>query len=127
MTFPGEVAVLANDAGGLELRTPDALVRRIPSRERDALTKPMEHALRTATGLDLFYGPNPLEPITDARSYAFHVPVDPKVPAVDVSGVVAPAGNHAAAAVGPARESRGRECSQAGCLVGAWARLGWSS
>jgi hypothetical protein len=109
----------------------------------------MTGVLRTPTGIRLFYGPNPFQPIVRGRSYALDLPLDPNAPPslASVDGVVAPAGKHALQlAGGKLWESNdgwktwyevdppptgvpgdlaGAMCSDRGCLLDGWARIGW--
>jgi hypothetical protein len=105
--------------------------------------------LTTPTSLVGFYGPNPLSPIVKAASYALDLPLDTRGhPSVrHVSGVAVPAGTHAlrldgatlyetndawrtwyevaSPPSGPLRDLAGAMCVDAGCLIGAWVRVGW--
>jgi len=127
----------------------------VPSAEYATLTKELakatiEGTLGTDRGIDMFYGPNPFEPITEpATSLVVHVPLDPTVAATisRVSGVIASAGMHALRLYrgklydtsdgwatwrevqpppsGALSDLADAMCTDAGCLVGPWARIGW--
>ena len=106
-------------------------------------------ALRTATGIRQFFGPNPSLPVTRAESYAVDFPLTEPGPLTvrRVSGAIAQAGLRALRLYGgklwetsdgwltwyevappptgvPA-DLGGAMCDERGCVVGAWARLGW--
>jgi hypothetical protein len=108
--------------------------------------------LRTATGLRMFHTSNPMKPVSgDGDSYALDLPFDRAKPASieHVPGVVACAGTHGLRlAAGQLWETNdawqtwrpveppptGRTprdlaaamCSENGCVLGAWARIGWN-
>ena len=110
-------------------------------------------ALRTASEVVFFEGPNPSVPIpADAESYAIRYPVAaaPTTATVTtVRGVVAAAGRHALRLdggvlyetsdawktwtrvppppTGPLVSLAGAQCAEEGCTIGAWVRLGWST
>jgi hypothetical protein len=107
--------------------------------------------LRTADGIRMFHGPSPFKETGRHESYALDVPLTKgKLLAVKrVSGVVAPAGLHALRLddgklwethdawatwtevapppTGVPADLGGAMCDDRGCVVGAWARLGWDN
>jgi hypothetical protein len=105
--------------------------------------------LRTTDGIRTFEVPNPFDPITKAVSGYVDFPLNPTLPmtTTTVDGIVAVAGPHALRLSGgklwetsdgwttwtpvepppsgvPA-DLGGAMCSDAGCVLGSWARLGW--
>ena len=106
--------------------------------------------LRTPTGVRVFNVPTPFQPITKAVSYFVDLSFDKNVPpsVTAVEGVVATAGEHGLKIAngklaetddgwttwtdvedpptGPLQDLAGAMCSDHGCVVGAWTRLGWS-
>jgi hypothetical protein len=105
--------------------------------------------LRTADGIRLFHGPSPFKETGRNESYALDVPLTGSAPLTvkRVSGVIAPAGLHALRLddgklwethdgwaswsevapppTGVPADLGGAMCDDRGCVVGAWARLGW--
>jgi hypothetical protein len=105
--------------------------------------------LRTAEGVRNFHVPNPFAPITKAVSYAVDLALDGRSPPsiTPVEGVVAVAGMHGLRLAsgklwetndgwktwyevdppptGAPRDLGGAMCSEAGCVIGPWVRLGW--
>ncbi len=164
LPFPGEVLVMKGGApDDLQVSNADgSLIRTFPAAQMESLSRSMgisndghdtslvlTGVLRTAGGLRMFHGRNPLRESAKPTSYAIDLPFDPRLPptVTAVDGDVAVAGLHGLRLsggklwetddgwnhwyevppppTGVPRELAGAMCSGSGCLIDGWARIGW--